>query len=317
MEPIYNPTTLRLGTRRSALAQWQTRRVCALLKATWPHLQIETEIYSTRGDEILDTPLPMVGGKGLFTAELEEAMRTGAIHAAVHSLKDMPTEPSPALAIGAVTRRVNPADVLVSRDGYTLKTLPEGARVGTSSPRRAAQLWHYRPDVHTLDIRGNINTRLEKAMDPDGPYDAILLAYAGLARLDLLDDAFQVLPLDVMMPAPGQGALGVQCRDEPSIHALIAAIADSETTVCVAAERAFLAGLGGGCSVPIAAYAQVEDGTLTLAGRVAAPDGSSLIALHASAACPAMQAETGRTLGAHLAREALAQGAAELLEVAV
>jgi hydroxymethylbilane synthase len=167
---------LRLGTRGSALARWQTDHVADLLAAAWPGLALEVVVLHTQGDRLLDTPLPLVGGKGAFTAELEAALRRGEIDLAVHSLKDLPTAMPVGLVLGAVPARADPSDVLVSRGGYRLETLPQGATVGTSSRRRAAQLLHHRPDLRLLDVRGNVDTRLGKALDPDGPYDALLLA---------------------------------------------------------------------------------------------------------------------------------------------
>ncbi len=303
--------TLRLGTRGSDLALWQTRHVMALLQAARPGLQVSYEVIKTRGDKVLDTPLPLLGGKGLFTAELEDALRAGSIDGVVHSLKDLPTDKPQGLAIGAIPARANAADALVSRAGYTLATLPQGARIGTSSYRRAAQLLHIRPDLQMRDIRGNVDTRLRKALAADGDYDAIVLAYAGLARLGHADAISELLDFDVMLPAPGQGAIAVQTRDDAALRALLAAIHHADTALAVTAERAFLAGLGGGCSVPIAAYATVQNGQVTLRGRVSSLDGTQQIAVHADA--PAADAEAASVLGRTLAHEALAQGAQALL----
>lgn len=305
--------TMRLGTRGSDLARWQTNHVAGLLREAYPQLQTETVVISTRGDQVLDTPLPLVGGKGLFTAELEAALRSGDIDIAVHSLKDLPTEDPDGLTVGAIPPRANPADVLVSRSGYTLATLPQGATVGTSSNRRAAQLLHLRPDLQMHDIRGNINTRVRKALDPDGPYDAILLAEAGLKRLNMDDVISAVLPYEQMLPAPGQGALGVQCRDDEDSTQRIAPIHDAATALAVIAERAFLAALGGGCSVPVAAYARPQrGGAFLLQGRVGAVDGSRQIAVETRFAGD--DSAAARQAGAQLAREAIAQGAGEILE---
>ena len=274
-------------------------------------MDVAVETISTRGDQILDTPLPLIGGKGLFTAELEAALRGRNIDAAVHSLKDLPTESPAELTLGAIPERVNPADVLISRSGLTLGSLPLGATVGTSSRRRAAQLLSARPDLTIIDIRGNVPTRIRKALDPDGPYDAVVLAYAGLQRLDRLDVISQVLPLELMLPAPGQGALAVQCRDEATSLNLLAPLDHMPTRAGTTAERAFLAGLGGGCAVPIAAHALFEGEEIRLQGRVAALDGSRQIDVEGRA--PALEAGG---LGVRLASEALALGAAQLLEEA-
>lgn len=299
---------VRLGARGSALARWQAEHVARLLRAAWPNLAYEVVVLQTQGDRVLDTPLPLLGGKGVFTAELEAALRAGEIDLAVHSLKDLPTEMPAGLALGAVPVRAEAADVLVSRCGYTLDTLPQGATVGTSSRRRAAQLLHHRRDLLALDVRGNVDTRLRKVLDADGPYDALLLAHAGLARLGRTDIITQVLPLDIMLPAPGQGALGIQCRDDAAIQELVAPLNDLATRQAVTAERAFLVGLGGGCALPIAAFAEVEDGRLRVRGRVTAVDGDRQIDARLDG-----PAASAAELGARLAGLALAQGAAEML----
>jgi hydroxymethylbilane synthase len=299
---------LRLGTRGSALARWQADHVAQLLAAAWPELRFEVIEFRTQGDRVLDTPLPLLNGKGAFTAELEAALHSGEIDLAVHSLKDLPTEMPEGLALGAVPARGEAGDVLVSRDGHTVDTLPSGATIGTSSSRRAAQILHYRRDLRILDVRGNVDTRIRKALAADGPYDALLLAHAGLARLGLTDVITQVLPVGVMLPAPGQGALGIQCRAEAAVLSLLRPLNHAPTRLAVDAERALLAGMGGGCAVPIAAYATVGDGRLDLRGRITASDGSRQIDVAASG--PAGDAAT---LGLRLAQTALAQGAAQLL----
>ena len=303
--------TLRLGTRGSALARWQTDYVAAQLRAAWPGIVVEVEVLHTQGDRILDKPLPLIGGKGLFTAELEAALHSGAIDLAVHSLKDLPTELPPGIVIGAIPVRANVHDVAISRSGRSLATLPSGAVIGTSSRRRAAQLLHAYPHLRTADIRGNVDTRIRKALDADGPYDAILLAAAGVERLTRGDAITEVLPLDLMLPAPGQGALAVQCRDEASVRALLAPLDNVVTRAAVTAERAFLSGLGGGCSVPVAAYAAITQGRLHLRGRVASLDGRDFVDVAGDAA-----PEDAAELGAALAAQALTQGAARLLNEA-
>ena len=308
---MHKPTsTLRLGTRRSALARWQTDHVMALLAAAHQGLSLEVEVIVTKGDRVVDTPLPLIGGKGLFTAELEAALHNGEIDFAVHSLKDLPTESPAGLAVGAVPPRANPADALISRSGLALDALPTNAKVGTSSRRRAAQLLHYRPDLQIIDIRGNVDTRIAKVFDPNGPYDAAVLAYAGLERLERLDVLCEVLALDLMLPAPGQGALGVQCRDEDTSLGLLAEIDDHFSAAAVEAERAFLARLEGGCSTPVAAYAHIVDDLLHLRGRVLSVDGQQMIDVARSGDPSAAQ-----EIGHRLAEEALAQGADELLEL--
>lgn len=305
--------TIRLGTRGSDLARWQTDYVLQLLQTASPYLLADVEIFTTKGDQVLDTPLPLVGGKGLFTAELEAALRNGHIDFAVHSLKDLPTENPLGLVIGANPERANPADVLVSRSDYRLDTLPKGATVGTSSTRRAAQVLNYRPDLKIADVRGNVDTRIRKALDPDGPYDAILLAHAGLERLERLQVVSDVIPSAVMLPAPGQGALAVQCRDEAASLAALAPIHHLATALAVTAERTFLAGLGGGCSVPIAAYALLDGDRLTLRGRVLSLDGRQKIEVE-SVTTIYDNLNDAANVGTALAQEALSQGAAALLE---
>lgn len=306
------PNNLRFGTRGSDLALRQTTHVMSLLQAATPTLHVTYEIIKTRGDYILDTPLPLIGGKGVFTAELEAALHEKRIDCAVHSLKDLPTENPAELVIGAIAVRANPADVLVSRKGYTLATLPDGARIGTSSTRRAAQLLHQRPDLHLLDIRGNVDTRIRKALAPESEYDAIVLAYAGLERLGRIEVVSESLAFDDMLPAPGQGAIAVQTRDEAAILEVLASIHHLETELAVSAERAFLAGLGGGCSIPVAAYAHWHNQQLVLRGRVSAPDGSQQIDVVLTTS--AHDQSSMYQVGFSLAQQALAQGAKELME---
>ena len=293
------------ATRPSALARWQTDYVAALLRAAHPSLATEIEIIVTKGDRILDKPLPVLGGKGLFTAELERALLDGRVDAAVHSLKDLPVEDAPGLTIGLTPERADVRDVLICPAGHTLDTLPAGAVVGTSSLRRQAQLLAHRPDLQVRSIRGNVDTRIRKATE--GQYDAVVLAAAGVMRLGLDAHISQFLPLDLMLPAPAQGVLGVQCRaDDAATLALLAAVADPAAGAAARAERAFLAGLGGGCSIPVAAYAQASGAGLHLRGLVASPDGTRVLRVQATGDDPL-------ALGAALAEEALAKGAAGIL----
>lgn len=304
------PAHIRIGTRASHLARWQTDYVATLLKRAYPQLETDIITISTKGDRVLDKPLPLVGGKGLFTAELEAALHSGDIDLAVHSLKDLPTQDPDGLVVGAIPERADPSDSLISRDGYTLATLPQGAVIGTSSRRRAAQLLHQRRDLQTADIRGNIDTRIRKAQASDGPYDAIVLAYAGLSRLNLHNVISETLSADVMLPAPGQGALAIQCRDDAAFVAWLQAIHHGPTSDAVQAERAFLAALGGGCSIPVAAYAQAQpDGRYHLRGRVSAVDGSQQIDVDTT-----FKSADARRAGHELAQAAIAQGADRILE---
>ncbi len=297
--------TLTFATRPSALARWQTDYVADLLRAAHPGLTIDIQVIVTQGDRILDKPLPLIGGKGLFTAELERALREGRVDAAVHSLKDLPVEDAPGLTIGLTPPRADARDALICPAGRTLNALPAGAVVGTSSPRRQAQLLAYRPDLAVKPIRGNVDTRIRKARE--GQYDAIVLAAAGVTRLGLEDAVTQYLPLDVMLPAPGQGVLGVQCRaDDERTLALLAAVEDPAARAAAQAERAFLAGLGGGCAIPVAAYAHPVDAGLHLTGLVASPDGRRTLRVEATGDDPL-------ALGRALAEESLARGAAAIL----
>lgn len=300
--------TLTIGTRGSALARWQTDWVIARLKSVWPELDCPIKLFHTSGDKLLDKPLPEIGGKGLFTEELENALKTGEIDLAVHSLKDLPIDDAAGLTIGAVGERDDPRDVLISHQYRALTTLPHGARVGTSSLRRAAQLLAVRPDLKILSLRGNVDTRLRKALQ--GEYDAIVLAAAGVLRLGYGSHIADYLAYDVMLPAPGQGALAVQCRsdDRPTLD-LLKPIDHLPTRSAVAAERAFLKGLGGGCSAPVAALAEAtqHSALITLTGLVASTDGRQVIRLSGEGPDPI---EVGR----QLAQQALAQGAKELLK---
>jgi hydroxymethylbilane synthase len=304
-------SAVRIGTRGSALALWQAHHVRDLLRQAWPSLTVNIEVMKTQGDITLDSPLPQIGGKGVFTAELEAALRNGTIDLAVHSLKDLPTDESEGLIIGAIPKRGNPHDALISRASHTLETLPARAAVGTSSRRRAAQLLVRRPDLRLIDIRGNVDTRMRKALAADGPYDAIVLALTGLERLGRGNEISQELSLDEMLPAPGQGALAVQCRDEAASRALLAPIIHRPTLLAVTAERAFLAALGGGCAVPVASYAEVRNQRLVVRGRVTALDGSRQVDVALEGAASAKGASI---LGQRLAELALAQHADELLE---
>ena len=268
---------VRIGSRRSALALWQTRHVAARLQAIWPDLEVEIVPFTTRGDRERHRPLPEIGGKGLFTAELEAALRRGDIDLAVHSLKDLPTTPAEGLTIGAVLPREDPHDVLISRHGLGLADLPPNPVVGTSSTRRAAQVRLVRPDARILPLRGNVDTRVRKALDPEGPYDAVILAWAGVKRLGLEDRITQVLPFTVMLPAPGQGALAVQCRaDDARVLAWLRGLDDPDTRAATLAERAFLQGLGGSCAQPVAALGEVVDGRLRLRGLYVTPEGTPI-----------------------------------------
>lgn len=295
------------ATRPSALARWQTQYIIQQLQNAWSGLTCNEEVITTKGDRVLDKPLPEIGGKGLFTFELEEALREGRVDAAVHSLKDLPTEDASGLIVGVIHQRADVRDALICPAGHTLDELPEGAVVGTSSTRRAAQLLALRPNLQIKSIRGNVDTRIRKAETDE--YDAIILAAAGVTRLGLDAHITAYLPLDVMLPAPGQGALAVQCRaDDEETLRLLQALDHAPTRLTVTAERAFLEALGGGCSIPVGAYALFSEqlSVISLQGVVAAVDGRSIIRVRGEGRDP-------HELGQRLAEEALAQGASDLL----
>jgi hydroxymethylbilane synthase len=252
-----------LGTRGSALALAQSGQVAAALTAA-TGVPVRLQVIRTRGDAVQDRPLAEIGGKGLFTAELEAALREGAIDFAVHSLKDLPTEDPPGLVLGAVPARVDPRDALV---GPPLAALPLGARVGSGSLRRRFQLRELRPDLVLQDIRGNVDTRLRRR--DEGAHDAVVLAMAGLLRLGVRRDDIQPLDPEAVVPAVGQGALGVQCRaGDAAVLGWLMALHDAPTARCVAAERAFLRAWGGGCNVPVGAHATVAGGRVSLRAAV-------------------------------------------------
>ena len=300
--------TLILGTRGSPLARWQTDYIVAQLQAAWPQVSCQIKLFSTQGDrtQAENKPLPEIGGKGLFTQELEAALHQGEIDLAVHSLKDLPVENPPGLMLGAICGRAEVGDGLVARNGLTLASLPLGAVVGTSSTRRAAQLLALRPDLVIKPIRGNVATRIQKVLA--GDYDATVLALAGLERLGLQAAVTERLSLQIMLPAPGQGALAVQCRTEDSrTLALLAVLDEPMVRAAVHAERAFLHALGGGCSAPVAAYAQVIEYTdrVRLIALVATLDGRTVVRVQGEG--------DAATIGEELAQQALAQGADHIL----
>ncbi|OEU61207.1 MAG: hydroxymethylbilane synthase [Desulfuromonadales bacterium C00003094] len=292
---------LRIGTRASRLALWQAEWVKSSLQQLHPGLQVELTKIQTEGDRILDVPLAKIGGKGLFVKEIEEALLDGRIDLAVHSMKDVPTLLPPGLELRCITERADPRDCLVlTCTSNSLADLPQGARIGTSSLRRRAQLLHKRPDLRISDMRGNVDTRLRK-MQEEG-LDGIVLAAAGLKRLGYEERISLYLEPTDCLPAIAQGALGLECRiADEATHALLAPLHHPETATTVTAERAFLARLEGGCQVPIAGYAQLIDGRLELTGLVARIDGSEI--LKESLSCPPSEAaEAGTALADILLR---------------
>ncbi len=300
--------TLRIATRKSQLALWQANWVKGELERLHPGLRVELVKVVTKGDKILDVPLAKVGGKGLFVKEIEDALLEGRADIAVHSMKDVPTELPPGLHLPVICEREDPRDAWFCRSGASFRDLPAGSRVGTSSLRRQAQLRAVRPDLSFENLRGNVDTRLRKL--DEGRYDAIVLAAAGVKRLGFADRITELLGPDVTLPAIGQGAVGIECRvDDPETNALIAPLRHEPTWITVTAERAFLARLEGGCQVPIAAFGELEDGTLRLRGLVGSLDGATL--LRAERTGPAAEAAA---MGRALAEELLDRGAREILE---
>jgi len=268
------PTKLRIGSRGSQLALWQANHISALLCASG--YEVEIEIIHTTGDKITDVALAKVGTKGMFTKEIEEALAAGRVDLAVHSLKDLPTELPKGFEIAAITERQDPRDAFCSGHFSKIEDLPIGARVGTSSLRRQAQLKAIRPDLDIHPLRGNIDTRLRKL--EQGEHDAIILAAAGLKRLGKTELIKQIMPAEIMCPAAGQGALGIEVREgDAKTRELLAFLNDPEAHAATTCERALLNSLGGGCQVPIGAFAEVRNGKLHLESIVADPDGSRLL----------------------------------------
>jgi hydroxymethylbilane synthase len=299
---------LRIATRKSQLALWQAGHVAALLRSAHPQLSVELVPMSTRGDQIQDRSLAAIGGKGLFIKELEVAIAEGRADLAVHSMKDVPAELPPGFVIGAVLERADARDALLATRHASLAALPPGARIGTSSLRRQAQILAARPDLRIEPLRGNVGSRI-KRLD-DGELEAIVLACAGLLRLGLQSRITAHLDLNACLPAVGQGVIGVECRaDNAGALALIAALEHPASRTVLSAERSFSGKLGGSCQSPIAAHASIANGTLSLHGLVAEPDGSRL--LRDQLEGPAGDPEA---LGEALAQRLLAAGAGPLLE---
>lgn len=305
-------TLLRIATRESPLALWQAEYVKACLKAAHPDLRVELVPMTTRGDQILDSPLSRIGGKGLFIKELEVAMLEGRADIAVHSMKDVPMEFPEGLGLLAICEREDCRDAFVSNKYASFDALPQGAVVGSSSLRRQCQLRALRPDLQLKDLRGNVGTRLRKL--DEGEYDAIILAGAGLIRLQLRERIRELLPVERSLPAGGQGAVGIEGRlDDPETRQLLGCLHHENTALCVTAERAMNARLQGGCQVPIAALALLSDSAsgqqLHLRGLVGSPDGSRILRSEISGA-----AHLSEELGVILAEDLLRQGASAILE---
>lgn len=299
---------LKIATRQSPLALWQAEHIRARLEALHTDLKVELVTFVTQGDKILDTPLAKIGGKGLFVKELEAALLDGRADLAVHSMKDVPMALPEGLSLAVICEREDPLDAFVSNTYHSFDELPQGAKVGTSSLRRKTQILKQRPDLNIIDLRGNVGTRLSKL--DSGLYDAIILASAGLKRLGLAERIRHNLSPEISLPAVGQGALGLECRTTDQVVLdLILPLLHVETDVCVRAERAFNAYLEGGCQVPIAGYATLNQGQLHMEGRVGSVDGVTLLKVKLSGA-----PEQAEQLGVSLAQKLLEQGAGDLLK---
>jgi hydroxymethylbilane synthase len=294
---------IRIGSRGSALAVWQAEHVKARLAALGHEVSIQ--LITTTGDRVLDRRLEVVGGKGAFLKEIEESLLAGEVDLAVHSLKDVPTALPEGLTLCAYLERADPRDGLLSASGRGLRDLPAGSRIGTTSLRRQAQVRALRRDIAVADLRGNVDTRIRKLRE--GGYDAILLAMAGLTRLGRRSEVTEILDTETMLPAPGQGAIALECRagDQPMAAAVLG-LDHPATSRAVTAERAFLAALGGGCNVPLGAYAETDGAQLRLRALVARPDGSALVRGERQGADP-------EALGRAVAEDLLARGAADLM----
>jgi len=299
---------IKIGTRGSKLALWQAGWVQSALYKKDPLLSVEIKIIKTKGDKILDVPLAMVGGKGLFVKEIEEALLDGRIDLAIHSMKDMPAEIPDGLCIGAIPQREVAQDVLISQNGLCFSELANGAGIGTSSLRRSAQLLHARPDIVILPLRGNLDTRLKKL--ESGDMDAIIVAAAGVKRLGFEHKITEYLDENIMLPAVGQGALCIETREKDTdISQVVDSLNHRETRSVVLGERAFLCRLEGGCQIPIAAHGKIENNIFTLTGLVATVDGTSIIRDTMSG-----HEEDSERLGIKLAESLLSMGAGTILE---
>lgn len=302
-------TRLRLGSRGSALALAQSNHVKNRLESLFPDLRVDVQIVKTTGDRLADASLSSIGGKGVFTKELEEALLSKTVDLAVHSLKDLPTELPAGLAVGAILEREDPRDCMVARFGEQLMELPRGSVIGTSSLRRQAQIRAIKKGVRLVDLRGNLDTRLAKVAA--GDYSAVVVAYAGVRRLGRADEVTEVLSPDVILPAPGQGFVAIETRaEDPETLKWVAALNHLPGQQAATAERGFLSALGGGCRVPIAAYAREEAGQLILDGRVTSVDGNRDVKGR-----EAGRPQDAEKIGLALARRLLEEGALEILEL--
>ncbi|GBD38625.1 Porphobilinogen deaminase [bacterium HR37] len=298
---------LRIGSRGSYLALWQAESVSSIIKADFPDIDTEIVVIKTTGDRFVDSPLFKIGGKGVFVKEIEEALLRGEVDIAVHSMKDLPTSLPPGLVIGAVIRRGDPRDALVSDKGVSFSGLPEGAVIGTSSLRRKAQLLNLRPDLKLVPLRGNVDTRLKK-LKKEG-LDAVVLAMAALNRMGFEKEVSECFPVDVVVPAPGQGAIAVECRkDDGETVSLLSRINHGDSFKAVGCERSFLERLGGGCQVPVGCYAEVRGRIIRAVGLVASTDGREVV--RDSIEGPV---DDYKNLGKELAERILSKGGRDIL----
>jgi hydroxymethylbilane synthase len=300
--------TIRIATRKSPLALWQAEHVARLIEKTFPGIKTELVKMTTQGDKILDAPLAKIGGKGLFVKELEVGMLDGTADIAVHSMKDVPVEFPDGLHLAAILKREDPTDAFVSNRYASLNDLPLNAKIGTSSLRRQCQIKEIYPDAEILTLRGNVNSRLAKL--EAGEYDAIILASAGLIRLELSERITQRLDSKISLPAIGQGAIGIECRiDDQKLNDMLSKLHHSETGICVAAERAMNARLNGGCQVPIAGFAEIHDDELFMRGLVGSPDGRLMYRSEYSG-----KLQQAEAVGKAIAEDLLTQGADKILQ---
>lgn len=300
-------TNLKIGTRQSLLALWQSNHIASLLRQQYPDCEVTLKKIVTKGDRILDVPLAQIGGKGLFTKEIETELLDGTVDLAVHSLKDMPTVLPEGLCLTAITTRANVGDAFVSNKYNSFAELPEGAVLGTSSLRRKAQLLAVRPDLKIVDLRGNVDTRLRKL--DEGQMDAIILAAAGLERLGHKDRIKEVIPADICLPAVGQGALAIECRtDNEEVRQMLEFLNNLPTKQATDAERAFLGLIEGGCQVPIGVHAEVENDIITINAIIASLDGTTILRDTISGS-----AQDAEALGKQLGNKMLAEGGKQIL----
>jgi hydroxymethylbilane synthase len=299
---------IRIGTRGSKLALWQANHVNDSIKKKYPEIKTEIKVIKTKGDNILDLPLPLVGGKGLFTKEIENALLNDEIDLAVHSLKDLPTYDVEGLQVAAILKREDPNDVLISKNNLSLLDMPEGAVIATGSTRRKALLLHARPDIKAVDIRGNIDTRLKKFDESN--WDGIFLAKAGIDRLGYSDRISEVMSVGLMLPAVSQGALAVQIRkDDSKIIDKVSFLNHDDTYHCVSAERSFMSSVEGGCSIPVGAYAEIEGDELHIDAMVSSLNGEKIVRMQLSS-----KIEDHEKLGTHIAEKLFEMGGREILD---